>query len=51
MLLIVHVYFNLFLGFGVPHREAISDLDFLAVFAANAEKGTDDALLVDVTAE
>ena len=49
--MVVHVYFNLLLRFGVADGEAIADFDFLAFFAADAEKGADYALLVGVAAE
>lgn len=35
----------------MPYGEAIADFDFLAIFATDAEKGADHALLVRVAAE
>ncbi len=35
----------------MPDCEAVADLDFLAIFAADAEEGTNYALLVGVTAQ
>ena len=46
LFLVVHVYFDLFGGLGVPDCETISYFDFLAVFAADAEEGADYALIV-----
>jgi len=35
----------------VAYGEAVPDLDLRAIFVARAQKGTDYALLVDVTAD
>ena len=51
MLLVIHVDFDLLLCFRVANGEAVPNLHFLSIFAADAEKGTDYALLVGVTAE
>lgn len=50
-LLVVHVDLNLLGRLGVGDGIAIPDFDFGAVFAAGAEEGTDDALLVGGAAE
>ena len=51
MLLIFHVNFDLLGSFGVSDGEAVADLDFLAIFAADTEQGADYALLVGIAAE
>lgn len=35
----------------MAHCEAVPDLDFLAIFAADAEESPDNALLVSIAAE
>ena len=46
--MIVKVDFDLVLGLCMSDGEAIPYLDFLAIFAADAEKGADDSVLVDI---
>jgi len=51
LLLIVHVDLYLFGGLGMGNGVAVPDFDFSAIFAASAEEGTNDAVLVLRTAE
>jgi hypothetical protein len=46
LLLVVHVDLDLLGGLSVGDGIAVADLDFGTVFAARAEEGADDALLV-----
>lgn len=48
--LVVHVYFDLFGGFGVGDCVAVADVNFGAIFGADAEEGADYTLLVGGTA-
>jgi len=51
LLLVVHVDLDLFSRLGVGDGIAVADLDLGAVFAAGAEEGADDALLLGGAAE
>lgn len=51
LLLVVHIDFDLLLGFSMTNREAVSYLDFLPIFTADAEEGADYTFLVCVTAK
>jgi len=51
LLLVVHVDLDLLLSLGVGDGIAVADLDLGAVFAAGAEEGADDALLLGGPAE
>lgn len=51
LLLVVHVDLDLLGRLGVGDGIAVADLDFGAIFAAGAEEGADDALLVGRAAQ
>ena len=51
LFLVVHVNFDLFGSLGMGNGITVADFDFCAIFAADAEEGSDDALLVRVTSE
>lgn len=49
--MVLHINLNLFLRLVVSNTEAAPDLDFGTVITAHTQKSSDNALLVQVTAE